>query len=203
MIKMFWKIERFDKKLGLIESKANISRSLLRAFCSMLYTSMAEANTTYKETDMAGVGNITLTINAKTRFAVIACDGYSYVHGYDLGSYKGDEVGIVIGTGTTGVTPQETLLNVQINHGTDTGEMLYLGGLTYNAVVSGIYSYFDTMRMFENKSGGSITVKELGIAALFGNDSILICRDVLDALDYVQVNNNEYLKITYRMRVST
>ncbi|NIT99781.1 MAG: hypothetical protein GWN01_02180, partial [Nitrosopumilaceae archaeon] len=70
-------------------------------------------------------------------------------------------------------------------------------------VVDGIYTYVDFDRIFSNESGGNVTVKELGISVWNAGNCFLICRDVLGVGEWQTVADGEYLRVTYRMRVST
>ena len=209
MLRMFWQIERMNSKMGLLESKANISRSLVRNFLSILYNRMSHQTTTYDDVDMLGnTEQIDGATNTAVEFALLQMYGNAYTRPRSSSSirYRGVHVGIVIGEGQTGVTAAENAYNpstTQYDHGTGTDEFIYMGGSIRNPVVSAPYTYVDFDRIFYNDSGGSIVVKELAINVFYDEYCYLICRDPLDSLDWVTVNDGEYLKVTYRMRVST
>jgi hypothetical protein len=121
----------------------------------------------------------------------------------DAVSKYGDESGILIGTGTAAVSAQDYYLATRINHGTGAGEMEYFGGIINGVVISGSDSYFDIERIFRNGSGNPIIIKEYGFSAIARFYPTLIIRDSYsDAGDWVTVADGEYLKVTYRIKVT-
>ena len=126
--------------------------------------------------------------------------GRSYsISSYWIGSEK---LGVVLGTGTTAVAYNNYALASPIEHGTGAGQLLYWGGLIQDTVVSAPYAWFDMLRIFENQSGGDITIKELGLQAFQGQYVFLVCRDVLQEADWMTLHDTEMLKATYRIRVT-
>lgn len=205
MLRMFWKIERFDKDMKLIETKANVSRSLTWAFISMLYTRMCQTAPAHANIDVnSGSRNLSNSGSISDAFSLLQEDGYAYINSSASGgSFRGDQCGILIGDGATGVTYADYILAGKYGHGTDSSEFLYLGGCVLTPVVSAPYTYVDFERLFKNSSGGSNIVKELGFACMYDGNVYLVCRDILEAGDWTTVLNTEYLKVTYRMRTST
>jgi hypothetical protein len=112
-----------------------------------------------------------------------------------------DNVGIQIGTGNTAVTLTDYKLQTAVLHGASANKMLKHGTYTRNFITGATTSSFDIECMFLNSSGGSITVKETGI---YGYDNNLyyfcVLRDVLAST--VQVDDNEYLLVTYTIQVA-
>lgn len=105
--------------------------------------------------------------------------------------------GIVIGSGNTPMELDDRDLDDRIIHGSDPGELLY-------QVSNGARDpnnrqcVFD--RVFENASGGDVTVREATLccsANTGNNNSVVIARDVLDS--DVVVADTDILTVTYTM----
>jgi len=130
-------------------------------------------------------------------------DQQVFAYSDNIKGKTGDEVGILIGDGVGAVTAQSYYLGAEFSHGTGSGEIEYFGGLVNDVVVSGSDTYFDIERIFRNSSGGTIVVKEYGITVIAGGYATLIARDVYsDVGDWVTVTDGEYLKVTYRVKVT-
>jgi hypothetical protein len=72
-------------------------------------------------------------------------------------------IGIVVGTGTNAVTIADYKLQIQIAHGTGSGQLSY-GAATFGAPSTiGTTRKFTMLRSFANSSGGDITIHEVGI----------------------------------------
>lgn len=108
--------------------------------------------------------------------------------------------GIVVGTGDTAFSVEDYDLAAQISTGTGTGQ------LVYSAMSRPVASYASTtwtstiVRVFNNNSGGSITIKETGMiwnGKCFDNvaRNYLCERSVLDPT--VAVANGAQLTVTY------
>jgi hypothetical protein len=204
MLRALWQIQRFDKNTQILESRANVSRSLLRNFLDQLYSQMKNVAMSHTSTTVLGAAH-TYSGAYPVHLCLVQADGYSYVYPSSSTTlYTGDNVGIQIGEGTGDVGYTEYQLVSQHFHGTASDEILYSGGTVYDVEVSGAYSYFDFERIFKYVGGSSIVIKELGIAVFMSSYSYLICRDVLELEeDWVTVYDGEYLKVTYRIRVTT
>jgi hypothetical protein len=113
--------------------------------------------------------------------------------------------GIVIGTGDTAFSVDHYTLGTIIAHGASSGQMAYaaMAGAS-SAYTSGTKTWKATLaRIFNNNSGGSITVKETGLYAVFcmyANNLTryyMVERSVLDPT--VPVANGAQLTVTYEI----
>jgi len=200
MLTLYIEKQRFGKDGRILESKAGISRSFIKNFLGCLYRQMS--NLEYSMLDMNGdARNYAGQINM---MSATQADGRQRIWGNtDATTKYGDELGIIIGTGTSGVSAQDYYLSAKIDHGTGAGEMEYFGGKLNDVVISGNDSYFDIERIFRNSSGNPIIIKEYGFSVLAHWYPTLIIRDSYsDEGDWVTVADGEYLKVTYRIKVT-
>jgi len=132
--------------------------------------------------------------------------------------------GIVVGTGTTPPTPNDFALENQIVNGTGTGQLVYnavtispAGGTSPISAQSttptsgvltpsGNTTSIQISRTFQNQSGASITVSEVGIiskAQSYPNVTVtlLIIHDLLSSA--ITIPNNGVMAITYTISVTT
>ena len=114
--------------------------------------------------------------------------------------------GIVIGTGTATPTPNDYKLGNQIANGTGSGQMTYNNTTFVAPSVSGNTTSMTIERTFQNNSGASIIVSEVGIQVYAYtnsaiNDYALIVHDLLSSP--ITVPPNAVLTIVYRISVST
>lgn len=116
-----------------------------------------------------------------------------------------DQMGILVGTDNTAVSTSDYKLGARIPEGKTTGRFLYSGVACRNiAVDSGTdIATFDIERFFENKSGGSIVVKEWGVAVSLSRagEGALILREALSSGDWVTVADTELLKATITVKL--
>jgi len=132
--------------------------------------------------------------------------------------------GILVGTGTATPTPNDYNLERQIQNGTGSGELIYgahsispqvsttgIAGQTTTPTSgvltpSGNVTSFQVSRTFQNQSGASITVSEVGImaeATLNQNVTqyVLLIHDLLSSA--ITIPNNGVMAITYTISVTT
>lgn len=107
-----------------------------------------------------------------------------------------DYNGIVLGTGNTPVTISDYNLQTRIVHGSGAGQLDYKAMAWDPFQVVGSTAKFKSKRQFENKSGGTITVKETGLLATDqAGYHFLIVRDVLPTP--VDVENTKIIEVRY------
>jgi hypothetical protein len=123
-------------------------------------------------------------------------DNYGYIN--NIAQSVG---GILVGSGDTHFTIEDYQLAALIEHGTGAGQLSYLAmaPLT-SSYESGTKVWSSEIgRLFNNNSGGSITIKEVGLAwygyAFGTNAPFLVARDVLGSP--VAVANGAQLTVTY------
>jgi hypothetical protein len=119
-----------------------------------------------------------------------------------------DSYGIVVGSGSTPVSPTDYALAAKISHGTGAGRLDY-GPATITSSYGTTSSYTEMARTFLNASGSDVTVREVGIIpwcywkdndAVRYNVKFLIARDVLPTP--VKVPNLGTLTVRYRISLS-
>ena len=130
--------------------------------------------------------------------------------------------GLVVGTGTATPTPNDYALGNQIVNGTGSGQLVYGAhqfsptpqtiGSSNNVTssstptsgllpVSGNTTSWQIQRTFQNQSGASITVSEVGLYSNTINGVALMVHDLLSSP--ITVPNNAVLTIVYTISVST
>jgi len=200
MLTLYIEKQRFSKDGNILESKADISHSFIKNFLGCLYRQMSSLSFSMLDID----GNARNYSGHVNMMPAPQADGGQRVYGNEEARTKyGDEVGILIGTGTSAVSAQDYYLAAKINHGTGAGEMEYFGGRLNDVVIDGDDTYFDIERIFRNGSGDSIVVKEYGFSVIAYRYPTLVIRDSYSgAGDWITVADGEYLKVTYRIKVT-
>jgi len=180
-----------DKDGKIIKYHKQRSHSFVANFMALLGTLLSK--TAYNWTDISGNVEQFFTGNVNINIILNANCG-------SLGN-----CGIVIGTGTATPTPQDYKLGNQIANGTGSGQMVYNSPSFSAPTVSGNTITFKITQSFENESGASITVTEVGIQAETDNtsapDYVLIVHDLLSSP--ITVANLSILQITYTISVTT
>ena len=90
--------------------------------------------------------------------------GYNSLGTYDAGSTNAN-YGIFIGSGTTAESINDYKLATKIGHGTTAGTMFYNACTVSAASATATDVTFRVTRTFTNQSGGTITVKEIGLVS--------------------------------------
>lgn len=134
--------------------------------------------------------------------------GSSYTYYSPMAFSSGDNddsYGIVVGSGSTPVSPDDYALASKIPHGTGAGQIDY-NTHTVTSSYSDTSSYIEISRSFTNRSGSDIIVREVGLIArsyhTYRNVDIrvLVARDVLT--NPIVVPNLSSLTVRYRITLS-
>jgi len=209
-----------DKDGKIIKQHKQKSHSFLMNFAALLATTMYnpynQSVNWYYFKSTAGTWYSLSNTSAGTT---------TYNNIFDLLDSNNDSsYGIVVGTGTATPTPNDYNLQSQIVNGTGSGQLVYgshsisptpatsalqAGTTTPTSGVltpSGNTTSFQVSRMFQNQSGASITVSEVGIIAevyAYNNVSIyvLIIHDLLSSA--ITIPNGGVIAITYTISVTT
>ncbi len=106
-------------------------------------------------------------------------------------------IGIVCGTGTDAVSINDYNLKKLIQPGTDTGQLQYSSvDFPNKYLVDTATALTDIRRFFTNNSGGSVSVKEIGIKCYgYSSYRILIERTLINET----LDDEESLEVTYRL----
>jgi hypothetical protein len=116
-----------------------------------------------------------------------------------------DTYGVVVGSGTTPVSPDDYNLASKIPHGTGAGQLDY-DTHTVASSYSSTSSFVEICRTFVNKSSSDVVVREVGLIARAHDDyagvdvKYLIARDVLPSP--VTVKPLGSLAVRYRISLS-
>ena len=211
-------LERLDKDYRLLERREQRSRSFLKNFISLLYCAHAQITAAAPFT-MSDITNTARTVDSqgvdvsqrysKANLRMAAPPGVSGIYctyGYTAGrpnqtTIEGDKLGIIVGTGTTAVTPTDVALVARVAHGRATGQLEYGGCELINIAFVAPNGEFTIRRYFTNASGGSITINEIGIYSV-GTDfdtyyawPFCVARDIVSP--GIAVANTELLRVTY------
>ena len=195
-MKVYYQLFVYDKNEKLKrKTRRTQSKSFLKPLLyKMCYMVGGSAISTYDITNTAR------TAFGDTHFDVSHPGRDSYSDDYTTVN----EAGIQVGTGTAAVAITDYAMNTKIVHGTGAGQFVHYGCWVLNPVTGASSFAFDIERIFQNSSGGSITVNETG---LYDHDrkqspypSYCLIRDKLVA--GVAVANGEYLKVKYTITVS-
>jgi len=92
-----------------------------------------------------------------------------------------DSYGIVVGTGVTAESFEDYKLDTPITNGNSSGKLAFAGQKNpVRTYVAGTKTWTAVhTRFFNNNSGGSIDIGEVGVVAYFGSYTTLITRDVI------------------------
>lgn len=173
-----YQVKGADGKIK-VPFRRRTAHSFLIAYAKILYVKMVQgADQTI--TDTGGTGR---TIERLQRCDVKASAGTV-------------TNGLRVGTGTNAVTLADTALQTPIAHGTTAGTLDHGASVVNLPSSDSTSTSLILTRVFANSSGGSITVKELGIYALSGGSSgtwtFCIARDTatiaLAAADQLTLN---------------
>jgi hypothetical protein len=189
------------------------SRSLLQNFAKIFAAIMSSPGNTPLNTGGA-ITSTTVTKPDGTP-ATIYGEWYASTPGRGGGAHiamsaadNDDSYGVVVGSGTATVTPTDYNLASKIPHGTGSGQLDYDTHTVASSYTSSS-SYVEISRVFVNRSGGDVVVREVGLIArnYFKDDSAvrndvkyLIARDVLPSP--VRVKNLGSLTVRYRISLT-
>lgn len=208
MIKASFRVEKFGKESPQVCCEGE-SRSFLYTFIRSLYAIMDYgADVSIQHVD----GSSYSDIYPDNHLKVSSCGGSGVeVCPADTGDvFLGQDLGIVVGTGTSEVDSTDYKLQYQIDDGTDSGELEYFGtrvGKTDDLHVDAgnNEAYFEIERIFRNSSGGTVTINEIGIysTGVASKNRVPVCivRDKLST--GISLADGEYLKIKYRIKVAS
>jgi len=162
---LFYEVIVTDKHGKVIDREAAEARSWLVAYILMMFGCFNSAAQTIKCIDGA-------TRAQNINYPCFNAQGVA------------DNIiqGIVVGTGSTPVDIEDYILETQIVNGSGAGQLLHLAQINASPVVDATSSAFILTRSFLNNSGGSITVREIGIYGMVQQgpeDDAALVRDVL------------------------
>ena len=196
-----------------------ISESFVIGFVNILVRNISSALPIYA----VGADGVEWGCNTSYRYMMVASPaGSAYVpsnvyttsvlyNKWATGN-SADKMGVVLGTGSTPVLPGDYALEARIPHGVSFGELLSHGTLVSGFSVddSSGKASFKIQAIFENRSGSSIVVNEVGIYAhqhqryndwniQNGDESgICVLRDVITPVAFA---NDTHLRVEYTVEM--
>lgn len=188
---------------------AQKSKSFLIGFCGLMVRQWCQDTDTLDDT---GSNSHSLDESSNV-FYCSAPGGYSLCtkESSSASDYmEMDRLGVVIGSGTGTVAPNDYALGTQIRSGEKSGTVLYLGTSVYGLTIdSGTDTgSFKILGLFHNVSGGSIDVKEVGVYA--GGDvgsqtypNIFGYCILRDNITTVALADEEFLEVEYTISIAT
>ena len=187
----YYRILKHDPKGRLVSDTGLVpSHSYVIQFLELLEAFWTR--TDKDATDVDGAESVLNDVSA-------AANGYG-----QCGAGIGDDThGIVVGTNAT-TTPEDNenyKLDTKIAEGVGEGQLGYQGVVFVVPVVDGANVDLDISRAFVNTSGGTITVKEIGIICKNTDDTKyhLLLRDVVSDED---VLDGYTLTVVYTLRTT-
>jgi hypothetical protein len=168
-------LELRDKDGKLLKKWVQEGRSWVKWFLFLLYIYMAQSSFTITKTDGSSVSQ-----SPAVGMLSIAA------------GWGSDTAGIVVGTSDLAWSIEQYKLDSKISHGNGSGQLLY-GVTTVDDVTPMTNGYrIFVSRVFNNNSGSSVIVKEVGI---YCGVPAMFARDVLTAP--VEVQNLQSLTVRY------
>ena len=210
-----------DKDGKIIKQHKQRSHSFVSNFLSILASSLSLPFSTAAASYAYGY-YLRLT---NGQYAAYNAGEYDCASVFDLHDAVNDSTyGIVVGIGTTPPTPNDYALENQIVNGTGSGQLIYgahtinpapqeIGSSTFVTTtttptsgllpVSGNTTSWQISRTFQNQSGASITVSEVGLYSEFCSSSniVMLAHDLLSSA--ITIPNGGVMVITYTISVTT
>jgi hypothetical protein len=215
MIKTMLTLERFSPRGDPLEKREQESRSWLKHFFDLLYTQCAvlaqptndiasvSKNVAASPLYQCPVGTLMVASPpGNTQVFIPTFFGGYYMYCSNP-RRKGNDVGIMVGTGNNPVTPVQDALQTRVAHGEAAGQLLHGGTELYGLTFANPNGQFTIRRYFTNVLGGNISIQEVGIyspgleSPFGGLTAFFFCiaRDVVAPA--VVVANGEILRVTY------
>ena len=208
----FLRLEVFGKDGNLTKEYNQRGHSWVRNAYNILFCQMAAK---IPRDDTFAAGKLSLRDTGGTvQYSAIYPINYSYSSNIDLAATDhgfiadsgDDSSGIVIGIGTNAESFEDYVLQTPVTNGTTSGKISYIAqsthSITYTAGTKVLKS--DFVRYFNNNSGGSIVVSEVGLVTDISiysvSYNILVSRDLLGAT--VTVADTGQLKVTYTIQIT-
>jgi hypothetical protein len=137
-------------------------------------------------------------------FLAIGPSGNGFVN-TTLSGARGQYVGLQVGTGNTAVAMDDRDLDARVEHGSGSGQMIHYGTIVDNYQIVGTTASFDLTKIFENRSGGTIGINEVGLVTAMSSGSgslgvtCLLTRHVLPVT--IDVDDGEIFKFVYTINL--
>ncbi|MHC1628476.1 MAG: hypothetical protein ACXQTI_06590 [Candidatus Nezhaarchaeales archaeon] len=193
-----------DKNEGVVEKKELPANSFLLNFMKMLYAVLRASTYTIVNTGGSST-TIKLAKIMKTETYKVEYKETTrtrYLAGFHAWALKEDDShGIMVGSGTKLIDPNDYALDLKIPHGLGENQLIYLSGEVKETTVIGNQAHLKIRRSFINHSGSSVYVREVGLAVKqFSPEAVfLIIRDVIAE---TEVPNDYTLDVEYLLFIT-
>lgn len=111
-----------------------------------------------------------------------------------------DSFSLVVGTGTTSVSIDDFSLESRIVDGNSGGELSYGSHSTNKLTDVSDEVYLQVTRVFQNNSGVSIDINEVGFVSIESGNNWLMARDILD--NPVTVPDGDEVQVIYNLKIN-
>jgi hypothetical protein len=195
-LQFLYRIKKYDGEGNLnYDSDVSHGDSFIINFMKHLNCAFEEANKSMTDT-----GNTSRTVKYPGSGTGGTTRGMMAAHAPD----DDDVYGIVVGSDDTAVTGSEYKLGTKINDGMGTDELEYADHARETTAVVGSNVDFQFKRIFNNNSGATVAVKEIGINVRsydtgIGVRTFCIAREVITT---VNVADMETLEVIIIMRTT-
>lgn len=192
-------VARFNAKGKLFEEIIQPSKSFVRAFIQILYVQHSFLSTATFDT-----GNTSRSATSgQNNLKASTPGGHASIDADAQVLKRGDLFGIQVGTGVLAPAPTDYKLT-EITHGQAEGKLIFAGSEVEPPVIANPNVTMLLRRFFNNKSGGVVTVREVGLYVTASDGIIvfffLVLRDVLEIA--VDVANTELLRVQYTLQTT-
>jgi len=206
MFKLYFNITVKDKN-GKVKRKITnrCSRSFTKQFLQYY-----EAMTMHRMATAEGARTIKNTVNSDITVGQYphACPSsqYGYSQWALMAGVATSTYGIVVGTGTNAESVSDYALQTQCTEGVGANQFNHGAQSYVTSIVVGSDVFFSTLRTFQNASGNTITVAEIGLYyacysyGTYTTYYICIVRDKLAAT--VAVLNGEVMTVQYTFKTT-
>ncbi len=202
----FLTLEVFDKDGKLIQRHHQRSHSWTRNAYNMMFSQLAGKDA---DDDTWGAGKLSAKdTSASIKYADYPYDISQYASADGLSGYRAgaaiDTFGILVGSGINAESFEDYKLLAQIAEGTDPGQLSHVASEAHSISYAALVLKNDLIRYFNNNSGGSIDVNEVGIvhtgSRILYSAKLLLARDKLAST--VTVPDTGQLKVTYTIQLT-
>ena len=176
------------------------------SFMRLLYSQISQ--TTRSLYDITNT-SITTSYSA-VNFLVSSSGGPGITTRYNsLNTLKNENLGIQVGSGSNAVSMGDYALQSKIPHGLSIGQLLYHGTFLDDYTEADPTATFTINGIFENQSGGDVTINEIGVYAGAAGQSIYVtdvpayaaCIIHNKLATPITLPTNEILKVVYTIEV--
>lgn len=178
-VSALFEIEVCDENGKIVNSVSGVSDSFLQNFILLLQAAMGNAAVTIKDT--AGTNR--------------SCLGFSCL----AATYGITNCNVVVGTGVTAVAPADYALAIQ-NLTMDYAPLILTPQPSAPVINGSNIESVVCRRTFNNNTGATINISELGIIVTSSAFPILILRDLLGVA--IAVADHQTLHVTYTFRTA-